>query len=266
VTATACPSTVSEYDAFAPFYDAFTAVSDYDVWTEHVLELARGLGLRGRTLLDLACGTGKSFLPFLERGFEVTGCDASGPMLGEAARKAPGVSLVQADLRELGSVGRFDLVTCFDDSLNYLLDERDLYRAFVSIAANLRPAGLALFDLNALLAYRTIFASDSVTVRDETVFAWHGETPSDAPPGCRAAAQLEIFAPRHGGLYERVRSRHVQRHFPPGRVTELLAEAGLDCLGVHGVRDDGALEPELDEIRHLKVLYAARRAKGGDPE
>src|SRR5919106_92341 len=183
------------YDIFAPYYDAFTAHHDYEAWTASLESLAREAGLRGRRLLDLACGTGKSFLPFLERGFEVTGCDASGAMLSEAARKAPGVTLVQADLRELGTVGRFDLVTCFDDSLNYLLDERDLYRAFVSIAANLHPAGLALFDLNALLAYRTIFANDSVTVRDETVFAWHGETPSDAPPGCRAAAQLEIFAP-----------------------------------------------------------------------
>jgi SAM-dependent methyltransferase len=266
VTATACESTVTEYDAFAPFYDAFTAASDYDRWTGFVLELAQRLGLRGKSLLDLACGTGKSFLPFLERGFEVTGCDASGAMLGEAARKAPGVPLVRADLREVGSLGRFDLVTCFDDSLNYLLDERDLGRSFLSIAANLHPAGLALFDLNTLLAYRTIFASDSVTVGDKAVFAWHGEAASDSPPGCLAAAQLEIFAACAGGLYERVRSRHAQRHFPTDRVTTLLAQAGLDCLAVRGVCDDGALDLELDEARHLKVLYAARLTKGGDTQ
>ena len=264
MNATACASTAREYDAFAPFYDDFTAASDYETWTGHVLELAASLGLTGRSLLDLACGTGKSFLPFLERGFEVTACDASSAMLEEAARKAPGVTLVHEDVRELGSLGRFDLVTCFDDSLNYLLDEDDLSRSFGSIAASLHPAGLALFDLNTLLAYRTIFASDAVTVRDEAVFAWQGETAADAPPGCLAAAQLEIFAPRDGGLYERVRSRHVQRHIPAARVTALLGEAGLDCLGVHGVRDDGSLEPQLDETRHLKVLYAARLTKGGD--
>lgn len=259
-------STADEYDAFAPFYDAFTAGSDYDVWTGHVLELATRLGLRGRTLLDLACGTGKSFLPFLERGFEVTGCDVSEAMLAEAGRKAPEVTLVQADMRELGSLGGFDLVTCFDDSLNYLLDERDLHRALASIASNLGPAGLALFDLNTLLAYRTVFATDSVGVRDGTVFAWRGEAAADAGRGCRASAQIEIFAPRDDGLYERIRSRHVQRHFPAERVTALMAGAGLECLGVHGVRDDGALEPALDETRHAKVLYAARPAKGGDAQ
>lgn len=262
--AAAAVSTVREYDAFAPFYDAFTAASNYEKWTGHVLELARRLGLRGTTLLDLACGTGKSFLPFVERGFEVTGCDASDAMLAEAARKAPAVTLVRADVRELPRVGRFDLVTCFDDSLNYLLEERCLARALEAIARNLSPTGIGLFDLNTLLAYRTTFACDSVTVRDETVFAWQGESSSDAAPGSRANAVIDIFSPRSDGLYERVRVRHAQRHFPPERVTALLASAGLDCLGVHGVQDDGRLEPELEESRHLKVLYATRRSKGGD--
>lgn len=257
-------STSEEYDAFAPFYDDFTAGSDYEAWTRHALELARRLGLRGTTLLDLACGTGKSFIPFLSRGFEVTGCDVSGAMLAQAARKAPEATLVRADLRELGRIGRFDLVTCFDDSLNYLPEETDLARSLESIAVNLSPTGIALFDLNTLHAYRTTFARDSVADRDGTVFVWRGESAADAPPGCRTSAQIDIFSRRDGELYERICTRHVQRHFPPERVTALLAAAGLECLGIHGAHEDGRLEAELDETRHLKVLYAARRLKGGD--
>jgi SAM-dependent methyltransferase len=257
-------TTCEEYDAFAPFYDAFTAGSDYEAWTRHVLELARRLGLRGTSLLDLACGTGKSFEPFLKRGFDVTGCDISGEMLARAARKAPGVRLVRADLRDLGTFGRFDLVTCFDDSLNYLLGETDLAHALRGVAANLSPAGIALFDLNTLHAYRTTFARDSVVDRDGTVFAWRGESAADAPPGCTAAATIEVFTPRGTELYERIRTRHVQRHFPPDRVRALLAAAGLDCLGVHGARDDGSLDGRVDETRHLKAVYAARPSKGGE--
>jgi SAM-dependent methyltransferase len=257
-------TTSEEYDAFAPYYDAFTDGSDYEAWTRHVLGLARRLGLRGKSLLDLACGTGKSFVPFLQRGFEVTGCDISGEMLAQAARKAPGVRLVRADLRDLGRIGRFDLVTCFDDSLNYLLDQSDLAGAMTGIAANLSPTGIALFDLNTLNAYRTTFARDSVVDRDGTVFAWHGESATDAAPGCTAAATIDVFTPRGIELYERIRTRHVQRHFHPGRVAELMAGAGLDCLGVYGARDDGSLEAELDETRHLKAVYAARPSKGGD--
>src|SRR5829696_6289167 len=79
----------SEYEIFARHYDGFTAASDYESWTERVLELARGHGIAGNKALDLACGTGNSFLPLLRRGFAVTGCDVSPAMLAEAAIKAP---------------------------------------------------------------------------------------------------------------------------------------------------------------------------------
>jgi SAM-dependent methyltransferase len=251
------------YDLFAPFYDAFTAGSDYDAWARHVLALADEYGLAGRKLLDLACGTGNSFVPFLRAGFDVTGCDASAAMLAEAARKAPAAKLVHADVRELPTLGRFHLVTCFDDSLNYLSEERDLASAFGSVAANLHREGLAMFDLNTLLAYRTTFATDSVSAHRDVIFAWRGASRADAAPGCQADAAMEVFAPREGGLYERVTSVHTQRHFPRERVVAALRRAGLACAGVHGVLADGALVPDADELRHLKVLYVARLAEGG---
>jgi SAM-dependent methyltransferase len=261
---TAAGTPVSDYDAFAPHYDAFTFGSDYERWTQGVLEHAQEHGLRGRALLDVACGTGNSFLPFLRRGFEVVGCDSSAAMLAEAASKAPHARLVLADMRELPTLGAFDLVTCFDDSLNYLTSERDLANALSSIAANLGTGGLALFDLNSLQAYRTTFARDDV--RDGAggrVFAWRGETPADLKPGGAASARIDVFVPVPGGVYRRVRSHHEQRHFTLDQVATLLGKAGLELLGVNGVGHDGALAANADELRHLKVLYTARSAKGG---
>jgi SAM-dependent methyltransferase len=254
------------YEVFAPFYDAFTAGSDYDAWTTRVLELASHYGLGGRRHLDAACGTGKSFMPLLERGFEVTATDASPAMLAEAARKAPAVPLVEADVRALPRLGAFDLVTCFDDSLNHLLEESDLAAALASLARNLAADdGLLLFDLNTLLAYRTTFALDSVAERDGAVFAWRGGSSPDAAPGCLASARIDVFAGRDG-CWERHAVAFEQRHFPPHRVTALMAAAGLECLAVCGVLADGAPVAEVDESTQLKVLYAARLAKGGDPE
>jgi SAM-dependent methyltransferase len=256
----------SGYDAFAPFYDAFTAGSDYESWTRHVLPAAERHGLTGDALLDLACGTGKSFLPLMRRGFRVTACDSSRAMLDVAAAKAPDAELVQCDLRELPLLGSFDLATCFDDSLNYLLDDAELLAAFRGIAANLAPHGLALFDLNTLLAYRTTFARDSVTEHDGTLFAWRGESASDLPPGGTASARIDIFASAGDELYGRVTSRHDQRHFPREDVLQALREAGLECVALYGALDDGRLVEPADESGHLKVLYIARHAKGGGGE
>jgi SAM-dependent methyltransferase len=264
--AVALDAPAADYEALAPFYDAYTAGWDNGSWARDVLGLADGLGLAGKRQLDLACGTGKSFLPFLERGFRVTGCDGSEAMLAEAARKAPEVPLVHADLRKLGRVGSFDLVTCFEDSLNYLPDETDLLAALRAMAANLAPNGIALFDLNTLLAYRTIFAEDENISRDGAIFAWRGRSASDAQAGCTAVADLDIFVPRGDGLYERVISRHRQRHFPRERVVALLAAAGLRPAGVYGVLDDNSLTPHPDELHQLKTLYAARPAKEVKPD
>jgi SAM-dependent methyltransferase len=256
--------TSTHFDAFAPHYDAFTSGSDYERWTEGVLAHARAHGLEGQKLLDMACGTGKSFVPFLKRGFDVVGCDSSGAMLAEAARKAPEARLVLADIRELPALGRFDLVTCFDEPLNYLATESDLLAAFRSIAANLAAHGLAVFDLNSLLTYRTTFARDAVSEsEDGRVFAWRGESPEDAQPGCEACAWVDVFVPASDGSYERVRSRHAQRHFPRERVLALLGDAGLEPVVVNGVLYDGTPVADADELSHLKILYTARRAKGG---
>lgn len=248
----------ASYETFAPFYDAFTAGSDYELWTTHVLEVAERYGLRGRRLLDVACGTGKSFEPFIRRGFEVTGSDLSPAMLAQAASKAPGASLVEADMRELPALGRFDLVTCFDDSLNHLLAEDELEAALRSMASNLDPAGLVLFDLNTLLAYRTTFAADAVSSSEDAVFILRGESSPDAPPDCHAAVRIDAFRRVESGLYERASTRIVQRHFPPPSVIAAMERAGLECLGVHGVLDDGSLVPDRDELRCLKLMYVAR--------
>jgi ubiquinone/menaquinone biosynthesis C-methylase UbiE len=218
----------AEYDAFAPHYDGFTAGSNYETWTDHVLKLLTEHGLRGNALLDLACGTGKSFVPFLTRGFEITGCDHSLRMLEAAARAAPAASLRHTDLRELPRLGSFDVVTCFDDSLNYLMDERELGAAFAGMERNLGVGGLAVFDLNSLSAYRTTFATDHVTERDGTVFAWRGLGAPHAAPGCTAEAQIDVFAPGPEGGYERVVTRHCQRHFERARVVALLEDVGLE--------------------------------------
>src|SRR3954470_8805151 len=149
------------YDGLAPHYDAFTAGYDYERWIDALEGLAIEHGLGGSRVLDVACGTGKSFLPLVERGYEVVACDLSEAMAAHAAAKAGRAADVRvADMRELPAWGRFDLVLCLGDSVNYLLEAGDLERAFASAARNLRSGGIYLFDVNTLTMYREAFLVD----------------------------------------------------------------------------------------------------------
>jgi SAM-dependent methyltransferase len=248
------------YEALAAHYDAFTAHHDYDAWTRDLEALARRHGLTGRTLLDVACGTGKSFLPYLERGYAVVGCDASPAMLARAADKTGGrVPLHVADMRALPELGAFALVTLLDDAVNYLHDAEELTAAFAGVARNLAPDGLALFDANTRLMYRTFFAATEVVERDGAVMVWRGHCPSPAPAGVLVEAVLDVFAPDGHGGWLRSPSTHLQRHHGEPAIRTALAAAGLECVAVYGQTPEATFEPGLDEARHPKAIFLARR-------
>ena len=145
----------------APVYDDFTAHHDYELWLGGLLPSSERHGLSGRSPARRRLWTGKSFLPMLERGWEVTACDISPSMLELARAKAGDAArLSVADMRELPKFGEFDLVWCLDDAVNYLLSGEELEEALSGMRANLAPDGLLMFDVNVLQAYRTFFAEE----------------------------------------------------------------------------------------------------------
>ena len=247
------------YEAFAPHYDAFTAHHDYERWTTTLEDLARAGGLRGRRLLDVACGTGKSFMPFLERGYEVTACDISPAMVALAAAKAGDrVRLEVCDMRTLPRFGAFDLVCCLDDAINYVHEAQELEATFTGLARNLAAGGVVVFDANSLLAYRTFFASMSVLVGEERVLVWDGHATADFAACDRARATLEALNRREDGSWWRERSVHDQRHHPRETVQCALRRAGLRPVAVRGMRIDCSTTDGFDELENSKAVYIAR--------
>lgn len=245
-------SALGTYEDFAPFYDAFTSDYPYDEWLADLEGWAREAGIPGRRLLDVACGTGNSFMPMLERGYHVTGCDLSPSMAVRARAKAGGRAAVEvADMRSVPWHARFDLVTCIDDSLNYMLSTEDLVAALRSIRRALAPGGVAVFDTNSLFAHRTTYKSDVVLDADGSRFRWRAEG-GGTGAGELAAARVELLVPGADPLPV---GRHVQRHHPVGTVRAACAEAGLELLGVRGSLPDGGLDPEPDEERNQKIAF-----------
>ncbi len=239
------------YEAMAPVYDTFTAHHEYDLWTADLLKILERHGLQGKRLLDVACGTGKSFMEMLPRGWQVRACDISPSMLERAREKAGGaVELTVADMTELPEFGEFDLVWALDDAVNYLLNTEELRRALAGMRANLATTGLLLFDVNTLQAYRTFFAETEVVERQGRRLVWRGLTAPDAPPRSICESRLEVDSVEL--------LTHRQRHFPQADVLAALQAAGLDCLDVYGLGTDGIPRQPLDETTHTKAVYIAR--------
>jgi SAM-dependent methyltransferase len=253
------PDPGEAYDAIADGYDLLTAGYAHDAWLDAIERLARRHGLHGRRVLDVACGTGKSFLPLRARGYSVVGCDVSEAMLAHAAAKAPGVPLHRADMRALPRLGRFDLVTCLDDALNYVLEEVELVACLRGLARNLARGGLAVWDVNTLATHRGAFAADRVCEDDERLIVWRGRTPPDLAACGLAEARVDHFV-RSGCDWRRLSARHLQRNWPVTTIARLAREAGLHVAAVHGQHPGAVLDDGVDELVHTKALFVARAA------
>lgn len=251
---------LAAYDELAAVYDAFTSGHDYERFLSVIEALARDHGLAGRRVLDVACGTGKSFMPLVRRGYDVTACDLSPGMAALAHAKSGGrARVLVADMRELPPLGEFDLLTCLDDSLNYLLTDDDLAAAFEGFERLLAPRGLAVFDVNTLRTYRTAFAHTFATELEGIFFCWRGEASAEFEPGDHAQATLEAFRTVQPERWARLQSHHVQRHHPREELTRICEEAGLEVLTVFGQNPGVRLDPNPNEYADTKLLYVVRK-------
>ncbi|HEU4976848.1 MAG TPA: class I SAM-dependent methyltransferase [Baekduia sp.] len=254
------------YARLAPHYDAFTRGNDHGRWLRGLERLAQRHGLRGRTVLDVACGTGRSLRPLVDLGYRGHGCDLSPAMLDIARERLPGVELSVADMRALPDLGRFDWITCLNDALNYLLGDDELAAALRAMARLLRAGGVITFDLNSLAEHRDGFEQTWVVEEPEAYLCWRGRGCASTP-GHPGSADIDIFV-RRGDTWVRDLSRHAQRWWSHDDVEAAAAAAGLRVVARHGQTAGARLHDDADEQRHRKIVYLLRhrddhRPRGG---
>jgi ubiquinone/menaquinone biosynthesis C-methylase UbiE len=143
----------SGYQKLPPFYDRWQKSYGKDFSSmifPRLLASVRAHRVGGRTMVDVACGTGTLALLMARRGWEVYGVDGSEGMLAQASEKLSGKSLpvafIRQDMRELSLPRPVHLATSFFDSLNHLLTPADLEEAIRRIRRSLLPGGWFIFD------------------------------------------------------------------------------------------------------------------------
>ena len=228
------PGRVAPYAGFAGIYDRIMAGVDYEGWADYIESLLKRFERKPRSLIDLACGTGSSALPFAARGYRISAVDSSEAMLqvgrSRAASAGLHVDFYPMDLRELCLPGEYDLALLFQDGLNYLLTEAELLQSFCGIRDHLGPDGLFIFDLTRP-SLRTQDDQFSIYWADEPDFTLLWESRY-----VRSEQTWEIlliaFVEEKDGLYRKFQERHREKDYPPELVERLLHEAGFMILAM----------------------------------
>jgi SAM-dependent methyltransferase len=268
------------YEGYTPIYDAIGQGRFSARMAAWALAWLAERGLQPARVLDLAGGTGEAALVFAAAGCEVAGVDRSAAMLEIARGKARGagydVAFICGDMREwptederpktndqtlrtetLSSFvlrpSSFDLVTCFYDSMNYVIDDGDLDRVCAGVARVLRPGGCMVFDLNTAAEYATWDERDSVTHDGRDCLVYNQL--SYDPDTCLATGRIVWFV-RELDRWWRGEETHVERAWSDDEVRAVLAGVGLVLVGRYDPTGGVAAADAL------RVVYVARRADG----
>jgi SAM-dependent methyltransferase len=126
------------YERHAEAYDRDRGRSLQErAWLDRFLAHVRP----GGTILDVGCGMGEPIARHLvERGFRVTGVDASPSMIGRCRARFPGSEWLVADMRAMELGRRFEGVIAWDSFFHLGMDDqRAMFRRFAAHAARGAP-------------------------------------------------------------------------------------------------------------------------------
>ncbi|MGD9570386.1 MAG: cyclopropane-fatty-acyl-phospholipid synthase family protein [Thermoleophilia bacterium] len=221
--------------------------------------IAGSLGLApGSRVLDVPCGTGDLSVALAARGCEVVGVDITRPYVDEARAKADaaGVDLRLhcADMRQIGSLGRFDAVLCWWGSFGYLDDDGDR-RFLEAVASALRPGGRFLLDTHVEETLRPTLDAPRVWWRSGETFVL---VEREFDPVTRRT-ETDWYLVGDGGT---TREHTSIRLYAFDELTELLATAGLEVREVAGAIDG----TPFGEGSARAYLQAERPPAGADAQ
>ena len=134
------------FERSAELYDLVYGFKDYPGEARRVDELIRERRPEARSLLDVACGTGKHLALFADRYPDVAGVDLDEGLLAVAKERLPGVPLHLGDMTSFDLGRRFDAVTCLFSAIGYVGTEEKLRAAIAAMAGHLEPGGVLIVE------------------------------------------------------------------------------------------------------------------------
>ncbi len=247
---------MNAYRNLAVSYDRLTNDVDYLGIVKFYKQLLAGEGLKPRTAVDLACGTGSVGILLAKEGMQVTCVDMSEEMLTVAYEKAQGLekppTFVRQKLQQLHLPRGVDFAVCALDSLDYILDPKDCKVAISRIYKALNPGGIFIFDVN---TPRKLQAMDGQVFldEDEDIYCvWRGEFDKQTNI---CFYGMDLFQ-RHGDVWQRSFEEHREYAYSQQQLTDYLKEAGFTDIQVYGDCRMDAPAPE-----EQRIYFKARKGK-----
>ena len=232
---------MSSYNIFAKYYDYLTQNVDYDAGSSFISGIFKANNVK--TVIDLACGTGKMSEKLIENGFDIIGIDYSEDMLSIAKNRVGKSLLIKAKMQSFELQDKADACICCLDSINHLTDEKDVLKTFINVYNSIIDKGIFIFDVNTIYKHRTLLNNQTYVFDEEDFFlSWDNELLDDDT----VRIMLDFFV-YNGKSYDRLSEEFCERAYSEDLLKEMLVQAGFNSIEIYGGLDFS--KPESDSER-----------------
>lgn len=234
--------------AFGELYPLIYSHRDDRSALEEARDMVALLGLSSAPLrvLDLCCGGGRHAAALAQMGFNVTGLDLSGHLLGRAVqRRVLGGRLVRADMRQLPFGEKMDLVLNLFTSFGYFSSDKENRSVVCEMFRVLVPEGRVLIDHINAAAVR-----NSVGTREEKMGDLLVRQESRVE-GNRVKKDITVSGQETFHIKEDVRL------YRPEEMQRMLREASFDNIALYGGLDGSALNKDS-----RRMICTAQKPRG----
>lgn len=213
---------MANYENFASVYDSLMWDFEYDKVYKFIKKVLQDKKSPVKKCLELGCGTG-NLTEFMVDDFEIDAIDLSDEMLAVAAHKLANrsVRFYKQDMRRLMFDNNYDLVVSSCDSINYILEEKELENLFKWVYDHLNDEGLFIFDLNSKYKFENM-KETYVDENDGVFYVWE----NFYEPETGLNTYSVNFFKEVGDLYERFYEEHVQKSYDLEYIISLLKGIG----------------------------------------
>lgn len=222
---------------------------DYNGWIQYILDVVELFDVKLSPILDITCGTGNSILPFKESDIKIIGVDNSLEMLKFAKLKLPESTFIQASAQNLPFSHYFNSAISIFDSLNYILEYKDLLDAFYSVAESLLSQSHFIFDMNTPYGLEIISHHNIRRENEGIISVWRNLYNKKEK---LLTLHLTLFI-KKVNMWSRIDEIHRERGYSEDDVVMGLKKTGFKVLGTFKCFE----QSNVDRFTK-RILYVAK--------
>ncbi|MCR5639515.1 MAG: class I SAM-dependent methyltransferase [Lachnospiraceae bacterium] len=233
------------YTDFARVYDELMDNIPYDKWFEYLHSLLKEFKIEDGIVAELGCGSGKMTRKLAGAGYDMIGIDLSMDMLQIAMEKKyedknatkKDILYLNQDMREMELYGTVRAFVSVGDSMNYLLEKKDLVQVMKLCNNYLDEGGYLIFDLKTAHMYRDLMGNRTITdTRDDVTLIWDNYYDKDKHLN---EYGMTIYTDsgktdEYGNAYfTRFEEKHLQRAYSLSEIKSAVKQSGMELVAIY---------------------------------